>query len=107
VIFVGSRSGTQVYRTPDDVPPVVRRRLKRAISNRQTRTLWIADERGRQELERSAHRMLTPADEPVVSPEPAPSIAVYQPRLAGAPILAMVFLMLSLLLASLWFLLRH
>lgn len=105
VIFVGSKRGTDVYRTADEMPPAMRRRVKRAISSRQTHTLWIADERGRQELERSARQ---PAPPPVVRTEPlAPPLAqmapvmVREPRIPGALVLSIVLFLFLIAIAFL------
>lgn len=105
VIFVSSSKGTRVYRDPDEVPPRLRRRMKRAIAGRETQTLWIADEKGREELERSARETLSriPDPEPtavaestVVLSDPVRTVRV--PSMAVPVVLTIAVILLTLVL---------
>lgn len=52
-IFVASTAGTHVYRSVDDVPPELRRKLIETTRGVNSATILIADKRGRQELVRA------------------------------------------------------
>jgi hypothetical protein len=52
-IFIASGEGTQVYRSVDDVPLELRRKLIETTRGGNSATILIADKRGREELVRA------------------------------------------------------
>jgi hypothetical protein len=52
-IFIASGEGTQVYRSVDDVPLELRRKLIETTRGVNSATILIADKRGREELVRA------------------------------------------------------
>ena len=52
-IFISTGDETRVYRSVDDVPPVLRRRLVQSTQGTNSATILIADKRGREELVRA------------------------------------------------------
>ena len=52
-IFVAADGGTKVYRSMDDVPEPLRSRVKRSTESTNSRTILIADRKGREELIRA------------------------------------------------------
>jgi len=52
-VIVAAGDGTSVFRSVDEVPPELRRRLVKATSSPEAVTILIADENGRKEILRS------------------------------------------------------
>ncbi len=52
-IFIASGDKTSVYRSVDEVPPDLRRKLVETTSGMNSATILIADKRGREELVRA------------------------------------------------------
>ena len=52
-IFVGAEGETKVYRSVDDIPEKMRRRLVQSTHGVNAATILIADKRGREELVRA------------------------------------------------------
>jgi hypothetical protein len=52
-IFIGIGDETRVYRSVDQVPPELRRKLRESTRSMNSATILIADKRGRQELVRA------------------------------------------------------
>jgi hypothetical protein len=52
-IFISIGKRTKIYRSVDDVPPVLRKRLEQSTSGINSATILIADRNGREELVRS------------------------------------------------------
>ncbi len=52
-IFISIGKRTKVYRSLDDIPPVLRKRLEASTSGLNSATMLIADRNGREELIRS------------------------------------------------------
>jgi hypothetical protein len=112
VIFLSSENGTEVYRSADDVPPRQRRKMKRAISTRQAHTFWIADEKGREELERSARQAFRqnleslPASKETAefgsSPLRALPAVTFPPRMPEYAWKLLILCGLALLVAAAW-----
>ncbi len=52
-IFISTGEETRVYRSVDDVPPALRRKLTECTHGINSATILIADKRGREELVRA------------------------------------------------------
>jgi hypothetical protein len=52
-IFISLGDETRVYRSVDDVPPPLRRKLEQSTSSLNSATILIADRRGREEIVRA------------------------------------------------------
>jgi len=52
-IFIATGLGTRVYRSVDEVPPSLRRKLQETTRGLNSATILIADKRGREELVRA------------------------------------------------------
>ena len=52
-IFISAGDETRVYRSGDDVPPPLRRKLEQSTSSLNSATILIADRRGREEIVRA------------------------------------------------------
>jgi hypothetical protein len=52
-IFISMGGKTQVYRSVDDVPPRLRKRLEQSTNGINSATILIADRRGREEIVRA------------------------------------------------------
>jgi hypothetical protein len=52
-IFIATGAKTHVYRSVEDVPPALRRRLVESTRGLNSATILIADKRGREELVRA------------------------------------------------------
>lgn len=52
-IFISVGSKTQVFRSVDDVPPSLRKRLEQSTNGINSATILIADRRGREEIVRA------------------------------------------------------
>jgi len=52
-IFIATGAKTRVYRSVEDVPPALRRRLVESTRGLNSATILIADKRGREELVRA------------------------------------------------------
>src|ERR1700712_3377120 len=52
-IFISIGKRTKIYRSVEDVPPVLRKRLVQSTSGMNSATILIADRNGREELVRS------------------------------------------------------
>ncbi len=52
-IFISVGGKTQVYRSVDDVPPRLRKRLEQSTNGINSATILIADRRGREEIVRA------------------------------------------------------
>jgi HEAT repeat protein len=52
-IFIATGDDTFVYRSVDDVPPALRRKLQESTNSMNSATILIADKRGREELVRA------------------------------------------------------
>jgi hypothetical protein len=52
-IFISIGKRTKIYRSFDDVPPTLRKRLEQSTSGMNSATILIADRNGREELVRS------------------------------------------------------
>jgi len=52
-IFIATGEETRVYRSVDDVPPPLRRKLTECTRGMNSATILIADKRGREELVRA------------------------------------------------------
>jgi hypothetical protein len=85
-ILISVRNGTQVYRTIDEVPPKLRRKLLQSTSGQNSATILIADRGGRRELNRAIQvlpsgiraRLASALQECAEQrhPEPSPLLAV-------------------------------
>lgn len=101
-IFISVGNKTRVYRSVEDVPPKLRRRLTESTNGINSATILIADRNGREELMKAvqgrpsnlpSRKREEPAADPVVD-----SIARrYWPQLIAISILA-----LSMWLLALW-----
>jgi hypothetical protein len=49
-IFISAGAKTKVYRSVDDVPPKMRRKLQESTTGLNAATILIADRRGREEI---------------------------------------------------------
>ena len=56
-IFIATDEGTRVYRSLDEVPPGLLRKLRTSTRGINSGTILIADKRGRQELERALQQV--------------------------------------------------
>ena len=56
-IYVATGEDTVVYRSFDDVPPRLRRKLDEFTSGKNSATILIADRRGRDEILRAIHAL--------------------------------------------------
>lgn len=52
-IFIATGEGTKVFRSVEDVPPVLRQKLQESTRSLNAATILIADKRGREELVRA------------------------------------------------------
>jgi hypothetical protein len=52
-VFIATGESTLVYRSVDDVPPSLRRRLEESTGGANSATILIADKRGKEELVRA------------------------------------------------------
>ena len=52
-IFIATADDTRVYRSLDEIPPALRRRLQQSTNSMNSATILIADKRGRDELVRA------------------------------------------------------
>jgi len=52
-IFIATGAKTRVFRSVDEVPPPLRKRLKESTSGINSATILIADRRGREEIVRA------------------------------------------------------
>ena len=52
-IFIATGMGTQVFRSVDEIPPSLRRKLQESTRGLNSATILIADKRGREELVRA------------------------------------------------------
>ena len=52
-IFISVKGKTQVYRSVDEVPPRLRKRLEQSTNGINSATILIADRRGREEIVRA------------------------------------------------------
>jgi hypothetical protein len=52
-IFIATGLGTQVFRSVDQIPPALRRKLQETTRGLNSATILIADKRGRDELVRA------------------------------------------------------
>ncbi len=52
-IFIATRTKTRVYRSVDEVPPRLRKRLEETTNGINSVTILIADRRGREEIMRA------------------------------------------------------
>jgi hypothetical protein len=59
-VFVGVGKTTRVYKSVDDVPPDLRKRLEQTTSGSNSISILIADERGREEIARAIQGLPTP-----------------------------------------------
>lgn len=80
-IFISMGGKTQVYRSVDDVPPRLRKRLEKSTNGINSATILIADRRGREEIVRAIRGLpssvrsrlsSTLGTEPETRPEVAP-----------------------------------
>lgn len=58
-IFIASGEATRVYRSVEEIPPVLRRKLQQTTRGMNSGTILIADRRGREELLRALQRQRT------------------------------------------------
>ena len=58
-IFISIGSKTRVYRSVDDVPPPLRRKLEQSTNGIHSATILIADRRGREEIVRAIRGLPT------------------------------------------------
>jgi hypothetical protein len=58
-IFISVGSKTRVYRSVDDVPPPLRKRLEQSTNGIHSATILIADRRGREEIVRAIRGLPT------------------------------------------------
>jgi hypothetical protein len=87
-IFVSVGDKTQVYRSVDQVPPPLRRKLEMSTHSLNSATILIADRNGREELTRSLRGLPSPirtrlAASLGVSPDAAGSGMPKWPALRG------------------------
>lgn len=52
-IFISVGNRTEVYRSVDDVPPLLRKKLEESTNGLNSATILIADRRGREEIMRA------------------------------------------------------
>ena len=107
-IFIASGDKTSVYRSVDDVPPELRRKLVETTSGMNSATILIADKRGREELVRALQGGRTEIKCRLVETmrSKRPSAERATSRLAGlrSPWAWLEFLLPIGIGASLWFL---
>lgn len=106
-IFIGIGDETRVYRSVDQVPPALRRKLRESTRSMNSATILIADKRGREELVRALQGRATDvqcrlaslrSEAPAEQPAPAP------PRSTFAALRRWLELLLPMAVgASLWF----
>ena len=58
-IFISVGSKTRVYRSVDDVPPPLRKKLEQSTNGIHSATILIADRRGREEIVRAIRGLPT------------------------------------------------
>lgn len=58
-IFVAEGNTTQVFRSLDEMPPNLRRRLEKSTNGMHSATILIADRRGRDEIARALNGLPT------------------------------------------------
>jgi hypothetical protein len=74
-IFISVGDKTRVYRSVDDVPPRLRKKLEQSTNGDKSATILIADRRGRQEIARairglpSGVRFPGPGAAPTITPD--------------------------------------
>jgi hypothetical protein len=75
-IFIASGDETHVYRSVNDIPPALRRKLQDSTRSMNSATILIADKRGQQELLRALQGRPTNVQQrlaEIISPQQAPS----------------------------------
>ncbi|HTU47192.1 MAG TPA: hypothetical protein VMF91_19170 [Bryobacteraceae bacterium] len=108
-IFIATGRQTHVYRSVNDVPPALRRKLQDSTRSMNSATILIADKRGQQELVRAlqgrptnVQRRLAEIISPQQTPEPQ-LIATHKPYVSSAWRKWLEILLPVALGASLWF----
>lgn len=75
-IFIATRDETHVYRSMNDIPPALRRKLQDSTHSMNSATILIADKRGQQELVRALQDRPTNVQQrfaEIIAPQQAPS----------------------------------
>ena len=109
-IFIASGEETKVYRSVEEVPPDLRRRLLETTRSVNSATILIADKRGREELlralqNRQGEKQRTPADAMDLVGQNEPSLRPSRFASLRSPWVWLEFLLPLAIGASLWFML--
>jgi|SRR5579875_2000430 len=75
-IFIATGNQTRVYRTVDEIPPALRRKLQHSTRGLNSATILIADKRGQQELVRALQGCPSNLQQHlagIISPSPDPA----------------------------------
>lgn len=83
-IFIATAGETLVYRSVNEIPPALRRKLQDSTRSMNSATILIADKRGQQELVRALQDRPTNVQRrlsEIISPSPPP--AAQQPTTAA------------------------
>ncbi len=109
-IFIATGEETRVYRSVDDVPPELRRKLTECTHGMNSATILIADKRGREELVRAlqgrpseVHCRLVENIRSRQQPEPATVLPVEKRSRIGSLRTWFELLLPVAVGASLWF----
>jgi len=81
-IFISIGDKTRVYRSVDDVPPRLRKKLEQSTNGINSATILIADRRGRQEIARAIRGLPSGVRSPIAAPAPGPKAP---PPVTAAP----------------------
>ena len=107
-IFIASGDETRVYRSVDDVPPELRRKLLQSTRGMNSATILIADKRGRQELVRALQGRRSDIQcrlvDTIRSKQPEPELRPRRFATLRAPQTWLEFLLPVVIGATLWFL---
>ena len=98
-IYIAVGDEVKVYRSVDEVPRRLRRKLLESTSSANSATILIADRRGRQELARAVRQRHAVATRRALSARPSPAgITLFLQRWGGVIVTGAVGLMAWLLL---------
>jgi hypothetical protein len=96
-IFISTDEIESVYRSVDEVPDPLKRRLIRSTNGLNSATIVIADRQGRKEIARAIRNLPAPqASQPAVQPEPLKA------RISPAVLRSIGALLLALAVALVW-----
>ena len=108
-IFIATGGQTHVYRSVNEIPPALRRKLQDSTRSLNSATILIADKRGQQELVRALQGRPTNVQRrlaEIISPQQTPEqqlITTQKPHVSSAWRKWLEILLPVALGASLWF----